>query len=211
MNPPRCCSDTDALDPVPQRVERSNHRLANAAYLPSPNCDERPVTSAGGAGGIELIVIHNISLPPDTFTLRGAPNHIDALFQNRLDPGVHPYFETIHRLRVSAHVCIFRDGHIHQYVPFDQRAWHAGVSTWNGRERCNDFSIGIELEGCDTTPFTDAQYAALAATTRALLDAYPGLSEDAITGHSDIAPGRKTDPGPCFDWPRYRQMIRANA
>jgi AmpD protein len=172
--------------------------LAAARPLPSPNQDERT-----DPADISLLVIHNISLPPDRF---GGP-WIDALFTNRLDPKAHPYFETIHQLRVSAHLCIFRDGRATQYVPFVRRAWHAGVSSFQGRERCNDFSIGIELEGCDSKPFTAKQYARLVRVTRALLAAYPGLAPERIVGHSDIAPGRKTDPGPCFDWTRYRAAL----
>lgn len=200
-------SDPDRAAAVPPRlaVDVAAHRLRGAAFLPSPNCDERPAPAE-----LSLLVIHNIALPPERFGPPGAPHSfIDDLFLNRLDPQADPYFATIADLRVSSHLCVFRDGRIHQYVLFDRRAWHAGVSHWRGRERCNDFSIGIELEGSDTQPFEDAQYAALAAATRALLHAYPGLSREAITGHSDIAPGRKTDPGPCFDWPRYRALLAA--
>jgi len=206
MTSPGCASDSAVRPDVPRSVNRATHCLTGADYLPSPNCDPRPVPTSD----IALLVIHNISLPPDQFGAgpRGpGSSYIDELFLNRLDPAVHPYFKSIQALRVSSHLCIFRDGGIRQYVPFDQRAWHAGVSQWRGRERCNDFSIGIELEGSDTTVFTDAQYTALTDTTRALLRAYPGLGLDAITGHSDIAPGRKTDPGPCFDWPRYRHAL----
>ena len=174
------------------------HRLQGAAFLASPNHDERPDPQ-----DISLLVVHAISLPPDRF---GGP-WIDDLFLNRLDPAADPYFESIRELRVSAHACIFRDGRITQYVPFDRRAWHAGKSVYEGRERCNDFSIGVELEGCDTQPFAGAQYHALAALTNALLRAYPRLTPARIAGHSDIAPGRKTDPGPCFDWARYRAGI----
>ena len=177
-----------------------NHWLPRARRLPSPNCDERPVVS-----DISLLVIHNISLPPDQF----GGSWIDDLFLNRLDYSAHPYFEQLRELRVSAHCCIFRDGRLTQYVPFDQRAWHAGKSTFAGRERCNDFSIGIELEGCDTQPFTQAQYTRLVRVTRTLLKAYPKLTRSRIVGHSDIAPGRKTDPGPHFDWARYRKEVRA--
>jgi len=164
----------------------------------SPNRDARP-----HADDISLLVIHAIALPPEQF---GGP-WIDALFANALDPAAHPYFASIQQLRVSAHLCIFRDGRLTQYVPFRERAWHAGVSSYAGRERCNDFSIGIELEGSDTQPFSAAQYAALARATRALLAAYPRLSCERIVGHADIAPGRKTDPGPCFDWARYRAAV----
>jgi AmpD protein len=174
--------------------------LAGARVCVSPNCDARPL-----ADDISLLVIHNISLPPGRF---GGP-HIDALFTNTLDPQAHPYFATIHTLRVSSHLLIARDGRITQYVPFTARAWHAGVSEYEGRARCNDFSIGIELEGSDDRPFTARQYARLSAVTRALLAHYPQLSPARIAGHSDIAPGRKTDPGPHFDWARYRAGIAA--
>ena len=158
----------------------------------SPNRDARPFGVAP-----ELVVIHSISLPPAQF---GGP-FIEQLFTNTLDPQEHPFFAEIADLRVSAHVLIGRDGLATQFVSFDERAWHAGVSCWNGRERCNDFSIGIELEGCDQRAFTNAQYAALARLIRWLRGHFPRLAaEDAIAGHSDIAPGRKTDPGPYFDW-----------
>lgn len=173
--------------------------IIGARCLRSPNCDDRPAGSA-----IELIVIHNISLPPGDF---GGPGIMD-LFCNRLDPAAHPYYATIADLRVSAHLLIRRDGELIQFVPFAQRAWHAGISNWRGRERCNDFSIGIELEGADDMPFEDAQYDRLAAVTRLLRARYP-IGD--IVGHSDIAPGRKTDPGPHFDWGRYRGMIACPA
>lgn len=170
-----------------------NGLLQGVRYIPSPNFDARPDGCAAN-----LIVIHNISLPPDQF---GGPGVIE-LFTNQLDPSAHPYYETIKDLKVSSHFFIRRDGELIQFVPCTQRAWHAGASTWCGRERCNDFSIGIELEGSDTTPFTDAQYAQLARLTVALKVAYP---IEAIKGHADIAPGRKTDPGPYFDWVRYQR------
>jgi AmpD protein len=175
------------------------HRLTQARWLPSPHHDERP-----DPDDIALLVVHNISLPPDEF---GGP-WIDRLFTGTLDPAAHPYFESISALRVSAHCCVFRDGSLTQYVAFDRRAWHAGASQWQGRTRANDFSIGIELEGSDTRPFEGAQYATLAAVTRALFARYPKLGADALAGHSDIAPGRKTDPGPHFDWARYRALLR---
>lgn len=181
------------------------HRLAGAAYRASPNCDARP-----DPGDLALIVIHNISLPPDRYDAHPqAPlgSYIDDLFLNRLDAAADPYFAGIAALQVSAHLCIFRDGRIQQYVPFDQRAWHAGASCWRGRTRANDFSIGIELEGSDSRPFTDAQYRALADSIRSLQARYPQLPRTAITGHSDIAPGRKTDPGPHFDWPRLHAAL----
>lgn len=165
--------------------------VEGVSCVASPNCDERPPDAA-----IELIVIHSISLPPGVY---GGPHIID-LFTNRLDPRAHPYFAGIASLRVSAHFLIRRDGALLQFVPCAKRAWHAGESAWRGRPRCNDFSVGIELEGSDATGFEDAQYARLAALARALHSRYPIA---ASVGHSDIAPGRKTDPGPGFDWPRY--------
>lgn len=164
--------------------------LAGGEYIPSPNFDERP------AGDIDLLVIHNISLPPDEFGGDG----VERLFTNTLDAEAHPYYPAIAGLKVSAHFFIRRDGRLIQFVPCSERAWHAGVSSWQGRGRCNDFSIGIELEGCDTLPFTDPQYETLHELTQALRAAYPLRG---IAGHSDIAPGRKTDPGPHFDWLRY--------
>jgi AmpD protein len=163
-----------------------------ALYIPSPNCDDRPPGTA-----IELLVIHSISLPPGVF---GGPAVID-LFTNRLDPRAHPYFENIAGLRVSAHFFIRRDGALLQFVPCARRAWHAGQSSWCGRERCNDYSVGIELEGADDAAFSDAQYDRLGALASALCARYPVT---ASVGHSEIAPGRKTDPGPLFDWERYR-------
>ncbi|MCL9643282.1 1,6-anhydro-N-acetylmuramyl-L-alanine amidase AmpD [Rahnella victoriana] len=171
--------------------------IAEAQRVVSPHFDLRPDDEIPS-----LLVIHNISLPPGKF---GGP-YIDQLFTGTLNPQDDPYFEGIHQLRVAAHCLIRRDGEIVQYVPFDKRAWHAGVSSWQGRERCNDFSIGIELEGTDFEPFTDAQYRSLAAVTELLIKHYP-INLDAITGHSDIAPGRKTDPGPEFDWAFYRKLI----
>lgn len=168
--------------------------FAAARRIDSPNCDARP--SEAAETNITLLVIHNISLPPDEF---GGPG-VEQLFTNRLNPAEHPYYATIHALRVSAHFFIRRDGELIQFVPCAQRAWHAGASSWRGRERCNDFSVGVELEGSDEQPFTEAQYVRLNALIRALREAYPGLVD--IAGHSDIAPGRKTDPGPYFDWSR---------
>ncbi len=179
-------------------VDLRSHLLAGAAFLPSPNCDERPLPAE-----ISLLVVHAISLPPDEF---GGP-YIDDLFLDRLDPAAHPYFAGIVGRRVSAHACIFRDGSVNQYVPFDRRAWHAGESSYQGRQRCNDFSIGVELEGCDSRSFDEPQYVALGALGRALLRAYPALTPARVTGHSDIAPVRKTDPGPLFDWARLRREL----
>jgi N-acetyl-anhydromuramoyl-L-alanine amidase len=166
--------------------------LAAVARVPSPNFDDRPEGSE-----ISLLVIHNISMPPGKFGGDG----VIAFFTNRLDADAHPYYGTIRDMRVSAHFFIRRDGKLFQFVPCGKRAWHAGVSSWRGRDRCNDFSIGVELEGSDELPYTDAQYAALSRLTETLRDAYPMRD---IVGHCDIAPQRKTDPGPSFDWARFR-------
>ncbi|THK42009.1 1,6-anhydro-N-acetylmuramyl-L-alanine amidase AmpD [Methylophaga sp. SB9B] len=181
-------------------IDRQSGWLDVAEILPSPNYDDRL-----DENDISGIVIHNISLPPGQF----GGGWITDLFLNRLDPNAHPYFAEIAHLKVSAHLLIRRDGLIQQFVPFHKRAWHAGVSCWEGRERCNDFTIGIELEGDDETAFTEVQYLQLAAVSRALLSSYPLLSEQRITGHEHIAPGRKTDPGPHFDWPRYKLLLQA--
>lgn len=173
----------------------TDHWLDNARRVASPNHSERPPGRA-----IDMLVIHNISLPPGEF----GGVWIDRLFTNTLDADAHPYFKDIAHLTVSAHVMIDRQGALTQYVPFDKKAWHAGASCFDGEHNCNEFSIGIELEGCDDKNFTDAQYLALAELTRYLRDCYPAITAERVTGHSDIAPGRKTDPGPCFDWQRYR-------
>lgn len=172
--------------------------VEQARFIASPNFDQRPAEG----GTVELLVIHNISLPPQQY----GGNGIIELFTNQLDPDEHPYYREIHHLRVSSHFLIRRDGELIQFVPCSQRAWHAGQSTWNERQRCNDFSIGIELEGSDFEAFTDAQYQQLGKLTQLLQQHYP-LQD--IQGHSDIAPGRKTDPGPYFDWPRYRAALAA--
>ena len=172
--------------------------LTATARSESPHFNERPSGDC-----ISLLVIHNISLPPGRF---GGP-YIDDLFLGRLDCGADPFFADLDGLRVSAHCLIRRDGEVIQYVPFERRAWHAGVSCFEGREGCNDFSIGIELEGTDDTPYTEAQYQALVSTTLALMVRYPEITGDRIVGHCDIAPGRKTDPGGSFDWHKYRQML----
>ena len=169
------------------------HRLTNAKQIPSPNYDDRP-----NPADISLLVIHCISLPPGEFD----NPYINQLFCNVLDPDAHPYFKEIYQLTVSAHLLIKRDGSCIQYVPFNKRAWHAGKSSYQGKERCNDFSIGIELEGTESIPYTEAQYIKLAEVIDSLLKAYPNLSKQQITGHSDIAPGRKNDPGASFDWQR---------
>lgn len=174
--------------------------LADARLVHSPNFDARPEGLVP-----ELVVIHGISLPPGEY---GGP-WIDRLFTNALPAAAHPYFETVHQLRVSSHVLIDRAGRLTQYVPFDQRAWHAGQSYWRGRQDCNDFSIGVELEGTDDEPYDDRQYAALAPLLAALQQSYAGLAAGWIAGHSDIAPGRKTDPGPAFDWQRLERDLKA--
>jgi N-acetyl-anhydromuramoyl-L-alanine amidase len=172
-------TDTGLIDPARQ--------------CPSPNCDDRP-----NDGAQDLLVIHGISLPPGQF---GGPE-IEQLFTNRLDWGAHPYFTEIRGLEVSAHLLIRRDGELVQFVPFTQRAWHAGASSFRGQDCCNDYSIGVELEGEDEMPYTDEQYTTLTGVSRAIVTAYPAISGREIAAHSDIAPGRKTDPGPAFDWLR---------
>lgn len=170
---------------------KTNGWLSGVRRIASPNCDKRPHGTA-----IDLLVIHNISLPPGEF----GGGAVAQLFTNTLDMEAHPYYAQLRDLKVSAHFLVRRDGGIVQFVPCSKRAWHAGTSLWQGRSCCNDFSIGVELEGSDQVPFSDRQYAALARLTRLLRRTYPLR---AIVGHADIAPERKTDPGPCFDWPRY--------
>jgi N-acetyl-anhydromuramoyl-L-alanine amidase len=182
------------------RLDFATHWLEGVRTCPSPNCDDRPVETA-----IDLLVIHAISLPPGQF---GGP-YIDALFTNCLDPREHPYFESVYARPVSSHVLIRRLGEVIQYVPFHRRAWHAGESNFAGRSRCNDFSIGIELEGTEDTPYESVQYVQLARISRLLMSAYRGITPARIVGHSDIAPGRKTDPGPVFDWRRLHQLLRS--
>jgi N-acetyl-anhydromuramoyl-L-alanine amidase len=182
------------------RIDSATHLLSGCRQVLSPYFDERP------AGVLpELIVVHGISLPPGEF---GGP-WIDRLFTGTLPADAHVAFRERAGLRVSAHVLIRRDGEMVQYVPFALRAWHAGKSAYRGRGACNDYSIGIELEGTDETAYDDAQYLSLAALVRALLAAYPSLSAEHIVGHSDIAPGRKSDPGPTFEWPRLRALLSA--
>ncbi|WP_428945206.1 1,6-anhydro-N-acetylmuramyl-L-alanine amidase AmpD [Pantoea sp. FN060301] len=175
--------------------------IAGVRQVPSPHFNERPESDTP-----TLLVIHNISLPPGEF---GGP-WIDALFTGTLDPDAHPFFAEIASLKVSAHCLIRRDGELVQYVPFHLRAWHAGVSCYQGREACNDFSIGIELEGTDTLPYTEEQYQSLTELSQLLIKHYPAMAAN-ITGHSDIAPVRKTDPGPAFDWVRFRAALAAGA
>lgn len=169
--------------------------LAGAARRASPNCDARPPGVP-----VTLIVVHGISLPPGEFGSDG----IERLFTNRLDASEHPYYASIAHLRVSAHFLVCRDGRVMQFVPCAMRAWHAGASSWHGRERCNDFSVGVELEGTDTRSYTARQYHRLARIVRALRSSYPIAH---VAGHSEVAPGRKTDPGPAFDWRRLRELL----
>lgn len=170
--------------------------VSGVRHVLSPNHDVRPPNTP-----IELLVIHNISLPPSEY----GGDAIERFFTNTLNHSEHPYFDQLREVRVSAHFLVRRDGKILQFVSCNKRAWHAGVSSWRGRTRCNDFSIGIELEGSDFEPFTERQYAALAKLTRRLRRAYP-IND--ITGHSDIAPGRKTDPGPFFNWEMYKKSLK---
>jgi AmpD protein len=180
------------------QVDRVHGLLEGARYVPSPNYDARPADTA-----ISALVVHAISLPPGEY----GGTDIERLFCNSLDFACHPFYGEIDGLTVSAHLLIRRGGQVIQFVPFLERAWHAGASTLEGRTRVNDFSIGIEMEGSDYSPFEEAQYLALAEVTRALCAAYPGITPQRITGHADIAPERKTDPGPYFNWPRYRRAL----
>ena len=172
--------------------------LKHARHCPSPNFGPRPEGAT-----VRLVVVHNISLPPGEF---GGP-HIDELFTNQLNPSAHPYFKEIEGRQVSSHLLIRRTGEIVQYVSLDDRAWHAGLSSYLGVKDCNDYSIGIELEGTDELPFTDAQYNALSETLALVHAAYPE-TQNHLAGHSDIAPGRKTDPGAHFDWARVRSRVK---
>lgn len=180
-------------------VDRQSGLLQDVTYCASPNCDDRPVD-----GEIEVLIIHAISLPPGLF----GGDDISDFFCNRLNFSSHCFYQEIKNLEVSAHFLIDRAGKLTQYVPLHKRAWHAGESECLGRNQVNDFSIGIELEGDDDTEFTEKQYTALIALTVELIDRYPKLAVDKIYGHSDIAHGRKTDPGPKFDWIRYRKSCR---
>ncbi|MDH3647116.1 MAG: 1,6-anhydro-N-acetylmuramyl-L-alanine amidase AmpD [Gammaproteobacteria bacterium] len=182
-------------------IDNATGLVRHARQVASPNYDARPE-----ACGPNLIVVHAISLPPGEY---GGP-WIDHLFCNRLDATGHPYFAEIACLRVSAHMLIRRDGELVQYVPLNQRAWHAGESSYEGRQACNDYSIGIELEGDDDTAYTDAQYTMLSAVCIALEQAFPDIQRDRIVGHCDISAGRKTDPGPLFDWDRLTGLLQAS-
>lgn len=180
------------------RLQPNREWLDDVRRVESPNQDARPDPE-----DISLLVIHGISLPPGDF---GGP-WIEQLFCNQLDADVHPYFREIAHLRVSAHLLLRRDGELIQFVPFTRRAWHAGSSCFSGREACNDYSIGIELEGTDEQPYTPAQYTRLAEVIAVLQAAWPAITPARIVGHCDVAPGRKTDPGPVFDWPRLAGLL----
>ena len=185
---------------APLAVHVPTGLLTGVRQVLSPHCDARPDDAT-----VDLIILHGISLPPGEF---GGPA-IEQLFTGNLPTAGHPYFATIAGMRVSAHALVRRDGEILQFVPFGARAWHAGVSSYEGRGACHDFSIGIELEGTDEGLYTDAQYLRAAALVRALCAAYPDLSPARVVGHSDVAPGRKTDPGEAFDWRRMRELLEA--
>ena len=176
----------------------NNHLIADIKFLESPNFNTRPKDVS-----INLLVIHSISLPPKVY----GNNHIENFFLNKLDHSLDPFYEEIRELKVSAHLLIKRDGEIIQFVPFNMRAWHAGESSFEGKDNCNDYSIGIELEGVDDVAYTEAQYASLVEVTKALQVAYPKITKDNIKGHEHIAPGRKTDPGAAFDWMRYLNLL----
>ena len=180
-------------------VKIQNHRLLDARWQPSPNYNDRPDCMV-----VSMLVVHNISLPPKQF----GGTYIEDFFCNQLDCSVHPYFDEIKDLQVSAHLLIKRDGEMVQFVPFNQRAWHAGVSEFEGESNCNDFSVGIELEGADDVPYTQQQYQVLAQVTDCLRAHYPDILSSRIVGHDHIAPGRKTDPGPSFDWSYFKQLIK---
>jgi N-acetyl-anhydromuramoyl-L-alanine amidase len=181
------------------QIDAEGSWLTGARIVASPNCDDRPENM-----NIDLLVIHGISLPPKEY----GGCYIDQLFTNTLDTAVHPYFSQICELRVSSHLLIDRKGEVTQYVPFNKRAWHAGESSFDGRKQCNDFSIGIELEGCDEENYCEAQYYSLAKVTDLICQRWQKITKDRIVGHSDIAPGRKTDPGPAFDKNFYFSLIK---
>ncbi len=177
-----------------------NHLIASAEFRESPNCSERP-----SGADVTLLVIHNISLPPGHF----GGVYISDFFQNKLDVSVDQYFEEIKNLKVSSHLLIDRLGKVIQFVPFNKNAWHSGISLFQGQESCNDFSIGIEMEGTDSIEYTNEQYESLQEVTLSIMKDYPEIVLDNIVGHSDIAPGRKTDPGESFDWSRYKSGINS--
>ena len=179
-------------------VDAATGLMSGARQIPSANCDERPPNAR-----LSLVVLHGISLPPASFS----DDYVSQLFTNQLDADGHPYFREIAGLKVSSHLYIRRDGELIQFVPFTKRAWHAGDSSYRGVSCCNDFSLGIEIEGTDDLPYTEIQYVVLAKVLRGLFAAYPGLSARDLAGHCDIAPGRKTDPGPAFDWLRLYDSL----
>lgn len=183
---------------MPLNLTPDQNWLENVRRVESPNCDDRPAGT-----DIELLVIHAISLPPREY---GGP-YIDQLFTNTLQDEAHPFFKEIADLKVSAHLLVDRSGMITQYVPFNRRAWHAGESEFNGRQACNDFSIGMELEGCDEQPYSQAQYRTAAEVAALLMANWPQINRERIVGHCDIAPERKTDPGPFFDWQHFFSLI----
>ncbi len=199
-----CWILSEWLQQTAMKEPRVSNPLDNGSWMddviqvPSPNRNARPEGC-----DIELIVIHAISLPPGEFS----GDAIQDLFLNRLNPNQHPYFKQIFKLQVSSHLLIRRDGRVIQFVPFVERAWHAGESIYEGRSHCNDFSIGVELEGSDTQPFEMIQYRRLARCIAGLMRSYPQLDETSIVAHSEISPGRKTDPGPCFDWSYLTRLL----
>jgi len=175
-----------------------NHKLEQAKYIESINCSDRP-----DSNDISLLIVHNISLPPGKY----GGGHVIHFFQNNLDVSIDTYFEEISNLKVSSHLFIDRKGSVIQFVPFNKNAWHAGVSNFKGRENCNDFSIGIEMEGMDDDIYTDDQYETLCSITSCLMNVYPKITSENLVGHCDVAPSRKTDPGECFDWDRYKENL----
>ncbi len=186
------------LSAGPYQLEEGSGWVQGASRVPSPNCDQRPANCPP-----DLFIVHGISLPPGEFGGDG----IDQLFTNCLKPDDHPYYREIEGLEVSSHFLIRRNGELTQYVDIFQRAWHAGVSTYRGREKCNDFAIGIELEGTDDMPYEASQYEALAVLINMLRNTVPSLEVAPVVGHSDVAPGRKTDPGPAFSWETLEALL----
>lgn len=193
-------SSSESLLPAPLSINPATGLLIDKEFIESPNYDERTSIE-----DISLLVVHGISLPPNEFGGEG----VKQLFTNQLDADEHPYYKEIEGLKVSAHAFIRRDGELIQFVPFHKRAWHAGVSCFDGREKCNDFSIGIELEGTDDLLYTESQYQVLALLIKAIRKAYPNIKRENLVGHSDIAPGRKTDPGEVFDWQKLQGLLKA--
>jgi AmpD protein len=191
------CHNSENYSERYMQINTTTGLIERVNFIPSPNYNERPANCE-----IDLLVIHGISLPPSQF----GGDEVIALFTNTLNYDAHPYFKTIKDFKVSSHLFIRRNGELVQLVPFHLRAWHAGVSSFEGRENCNDYAIGVELEGTDDIPYAAAQYQQLVDVIEALQKAYPNITAQRIVGHSDIAPGRKTDPGPAFDWQLLRNM-----